>query len=381
MVNETHIETSQSDDVRREISDLFAAKIIVCCGSGGVGKTTIAATLAVAGAQLGKRTCVVTIDPARRLANAMGLAALTNDPAQVHADWPGEVWALMLDVKATFDHVVRTYAHNEQQVEAILSNKMYASISETLSGTHEYLAMEKIYELVNDPRFDAIVVDTAPSRRALDFLDSSNRLTRFLENKLFRMIVFPTKSPLRLIGFGAQAFIRVVAKVVSAQVVSDAVEFFQVFAGMENGFRERSSATRKLLESNQAAFVVVANGEAAPLREAAFFIDKLQDKSIAPQALIFNRLEPDFNVTIGSRESIVSNETDALGALEINLHEVAARRNSQDLAIDDFLSEKVPFQVARQSAVLRVERIPSDIATLSSLEDLANHLLAVQPAN
>ncbi|HWD71173.1 MAG TPA: ArsA-related P-loop ATPase, partial [Actinomycetota bacterium] len=198
-----------------DLASLVAGrKIIVCCGSGGVGKTTTAAAIAVEGARHGRRTCVVTIDPARRLADALGLRSLTNTPGRVEGSWPGELWALMLDTKGTFDDLVVRYAHDPQQADGILDNRLYRNLSDALSGTQEYMAMEKLYELHEEGGFDLIVVDTPPTRSALDFLSAPRRLTRFLDNRIFRMLVLPTRAYLRAVSVATQAFLRTVAKVV-----------------------------------------------------------------------------------------------------------------------------------------------------------------------
>lgn len=357
---------------------LLDHRVIVCCGPGGVGKTTAAATLAIAAARLGKRACVVTIDPAKRLANAMGLAALTNDPARVEGDWPGEVWALMLDVKATFDEVVRTHARTAAQAESILANPMYGNISDSLIGTQEYMAMEKLHLLYSDTRFDLIVVDTPPTRRALDFLGASTRLTRFLENKLFRMIVFPSRRGLRVVSFGAQGFLKVISKVVGGEVVNDAIDFFRVFEGMEEGFNERARTTRAVLGSPESAFVVVSSAEATPLAEAKFFLERLQIEKLEPEAIVFNRLEPEFVEPSpnAADELLTAGLTPAeVGALQTNFDEISARRHRQDLVIDDFLTEVLTIELARQVSVHRLERRAHDMATLATLTEFAEELL------
>ena len=168
-------------------------KVVVCCGSGGVGKTTVSATFALAAARAGRRSCVVTVDPARRLADALGVESLPNTPTEVQGDWPGHLHALMLDSKGTFDDLVQQYARTPEQAESILANRLYQNLAGALSGTQEYMAMEKLYELVNSHEFDVVVVDTPPTRNALDLLDAPRRLTRFLENRIFRAVMVPTR--------------------------------------------------------------------------------------------------------------------------------------------------------------------------------------------
>ena len=185
--------------------------IVICCGSGGVGKTTTAAAFALEAARLGRRACVVTIDPARRLANSLGLDALTNRPTRIEGPWPGELHALMLDPKGTFDDLIQRYSDSPEQAEDIRVNRIYKNLTGTLSGTQEYMAMEKLYELVEEGGFDLVVVDTPPSRNALDFLDAPRRLTHFLENRLFQALMKPTRAGLKFMGVAAQALLRTIA--------------------------------------------------------------------------------------------------------------------------------------------------------------------------
>jgi anion-transporting ArsA/GET3 family ATPase len=224
--------------------------IVICCGSGGVGKTTTAAAFALRAAQLGRRACVVTIDPARRLANSLGLDALTNRPTRIDGPWPGELHALMLDPKGTFDDLIQRYSDSTEQAEDIKVNRIYRNLTGTLSGTQEYMAMEKLFELVEEGGFDLVVVDTPPSRNALDFLDAPRRLTHFLENRLFQALMMPTRAGLKFMGVAAQALLRTISRVAGAEIVRDAVTFFQAFEGMEEGFRTRAARVRELLKED-----------------------------------------------------------------------------------------------------------------------------------
>src|ERR1700730_778468 len=200
-----------------DLGTLIAERsILVACGTGGVGKTTMAAALALEGARLGRRACVVTIDPAKRLADALGIESLTNTPNRIDGPWPGELWALMLDTKGTFDDLVHRSAAHSDQAQAILGNRLYRNISGALSGTQEYMAMEKLYELHHNDRFDLVVVDTPPTRNALDFLDAPNRLTSFLDTRISRLVVMPPRAYLRAVSAATQTFLRTISRVVGA---------------------------------------------------------------------------------------------------------------------------------------------------------------------
>src|SRR3954468_11466735 len=228
--------------------------IVVCCGSGGGGKTPTAAVLAVEGARRGRRSVVVTIDPAKRLADTLGIGALTNSPKRIEGDWPGELSALMLDTKSTFDSLVAEYSTDQAQADRILANRFYRNISGALSGTQEYMAGEKLYELHTSGRFDLVVVDTPPSRNALDFLDASRRLTRFLDHRLYKMLMAPTRAYMKAVNVAAQAFVRTVGKIVGGEVLDDALAFFQAFEGMEAGFRDRAARVQALLTARDTAY-------------------------------------------------------------------------------------------------------------------------------
>ena len=233
--------------------------IIICCGSGGVGKTTTSAAIALQAARIGRTACVVTIDPARRLANSLGVDELSNRPTKIEGDWPGQLYALMLDPKSTFDDLIARYSDSDEQADDIRVNRIYRNLTGTLSGTQEYMAMEKLYELVEEGGFDVVVVDTPPSRNALDFLDAPRRLTHFLENRVFQALMAPTRVGLRFMGVAANALLRTISKVAGADIVHDAVAFFQAFEGMEEGFRLRAARVRELLVQPGTSFVLVAS--------------------------------------------------------------------------------------------------------------------------
>jgi anion-transporting ArsA/GET3 family ATPase len=297
--------------------------ILLCCGTGGVGKTTTAATLAIEGARQGRNAVVVTIDPAKRLANTLGLETLSNSAHEIARErWDpdddaapgGRLHALMLDTETTFDQLVQTYAGSEEQATGILSNRFYRNIASALSGTQEYMAMEKLYELHDTGGFDLIVVDTPPTRHALDFLDAPRRLTRLLDNRIFRLLMAPTRGVVRVGGVATQAFLRTISRVVGTEAVDDVVAFFRAFEGMEAGFRERASQVTALLADDDTAFVLVTSPRRDAVEEAQYFATRLADSDFAVDALVVNRMHRHYC------------DTDP-AALRDRARELAARRN------------------------------------------------------
>lgn len=275
---------------------LDSAQVLLCCGTGGVGKTTVAAALGKAAAEQGRKVVVVTIDPARRLADALGLADIGNESVQIELpshDGEGELWATMLDTKATFDELIGVYAADAQQADRILTNRYYRNLSEALSGTREYMAMEKLYQLHQDERFDLVVVDTPPSRNALDFLDAPDRLNRFLDGRLFRL-ANPGRKFVKTLTAPVMTFMRRVARVVSPEVVDDVLAFIEAFGGMEDGFRQRATAVEELLAHEGTGFVVITSAAQDAVDESVFFAQRLAEASQTVAAVVANRLHPRF---------------------------------------------------------------------------------------
>lgn len=330
--------------------------IIVCCGPGGVGKTTTSAALALAAARLGRRAVVVTVDPARRLADTLGLTGgLDNSPRRVNLAGVvgGELWAMMLDPAATFDDVVRANASSPEHAERILANGFYRNISERLSGTQEYMAAEKLHQLHHDDRFDLVVVDTPPSRNALDVLDAPERLARFLDHRLYRTLVLPSRGPMRVVNAAAQLFLRSASKVFGGQALADAITFFKTFDGMEKGFRARSKEVLALFRAPETAYVVVTAPRRDRVEEVEWLIERLLDRGTHPAGLIVNRSHPVFLVpepvgagpawdNLRNLAAVAAAETEViagllsrvevmptvhvpLAAAEVDLEEVAAR--------------------------------------------------------
>jgi len=287
--------TSPALDLDEVIGDP-STRIIVCCGSGGVGKTTTAAALGLRAAEQGRHVVVLTIDPARRLAQSMGLAALDNTPRQVKKvdeGAGGSLDAMMLDMKRTFDEVVLEHA-TPQRARAIMDNPFYQSLSSSFSGTQEYMAMEKLGQLRTEDRWDLIVVDTPPSRSALDFLDAPQRLGSFLDGRFIRFLMAPAKTGgrayLKVLGAGLGAVTAAMTKVLGAQVLKDLQAFIAALDTMFGGFRERADTTYRLLQASGTSFVVVAAPERDALREASYFVERLGQEGMPLAGLVLNRV-------------------------------------------------------------------------------------------
>jgi anion-transporting ArsA/GET3 family ATPase len=320
-------------------------RIVVCCGSGGVGKTTTAAALALRAAeQHGRRTVVLTIDPARRLAQSLGLTALDNTPRQVKgvdADG-GELHAMMLDMKRTFDEVV--LAHTEEALaEEIFANPFYQAMSSTFSGTQEYMAMEKLGQLRARDEWDLIVVDTPPSRSALDFLDAPARLSRFLDGRMLRMLLTPARaggrSMFRLASASFGLFTRAVTKILGTQLLTDLSTFVAALDSMFGGFRDRAERTYRILQDRETVFLVVAVPEPDAIREAAYFAGRLDAERMPLAGLVLNRV-----TTVSA--PVINAETARAAA--VRLDEVAGNELTADaLRVHAALVD----QSARQAAV------------------------------
>jgi anion-transporting ArsA/GET3 family ATPase len=282
----------------------------------------------------------------------------------------------MLDTKSTFDDLVVANASSPEQGERILSNRFYRNISGALSGTQEYMAMEKLYELHQRSDFDLVVVDTPPTRNALDFIDAPRRLSRFLDHRLFRMLTAPGRGVMKAVNVAAQTFLRTVAKVVGAEVIDDAVAFFQAFEGMEQGFRERADAVFHLLSDDDTAFVLVASPRRDTIEEATYFAAKLAEADITVRALVVNRMHPVFSSSDrgggqpeAARARADTLEGTDLGGLYRNLSDflLVASREEYHLA---GLAEAVA-----PAPVVRVPFLPTDVHDIDGLTTLARHML------
>ncbi|WP_405659155.1 ArsA family ATPase [Streptomyces sp. RK9] len=301
-------------------------RIVVCCGSGGVGKTTTAAALGLRAAERGRTVVVLTIDPARRLAQSMGIDSLDNVPRRVKdVQGAGELHAMMLDMKRTFDEIVEAHA-DADRARAILSNPFYQSLSAGFAGTQEYMAMEKLGQLRSRDEWDLIVVDTPPSRSALDFLDAPKRLGSFLDGKLIRLLMAPAKvggrAGMKFLNVGMSMMTGALGKLLGGQLLRDVQTFVAAMDTMFGGFRKRADATYRLLQAPGTAFLVVASPERDALREAAYFVERLAADDMPLAGLVLNRVH-------GSGAAELSAER-ALAAAERLEEEVAEGRGEQD---------------------------------------------------
>lgn len=295
--------STKSDRPPTSLESLLAAKeIAVFCGSGGVGKTTTAAAAAaMAAVKLGGKVLVVTVDPAKRLADALGVKEFGNTESRVPlaafkaAGQPhprGDLWAAMLDTKQSWDNLVRRHAPDPRTAARILENPLYQNISGRFVQSHEYIAMERLYELHAEGNFDLIVVDTPPTRNALDFIEAPERMSEFFSSRLLRLLIVPYRS--RLVNVASRPFYQVADRILGSQFLQDIAEFFILFQTMYDGFVERSRAVARLLRDKRTTFVVVSTLEAAPVHEAEFFIDVLTGKKLHLDALVLNKVLPSY---------------------------------------------------------------------------------------
>jgi anion-transporting ArsA/GET3 family ATPase len=370
-----------------------ATAIVVCCGSGGVGKTTTAAALGLRAAERGRRVVVLTIDPARRLAQSMGLTELDNTPRVVKGmTGPGELQAMMLDMKRTFDEVVLAHADPER-ARQIMENPFYQSLSSGFAGTQEYMAMEKLGQLQAAGTWDLIVVDTPPSRSALDFLDAPNRLGSFLDGKLIRILMAPAKvggrSAMKFLNVGMNMFTGVLGKVLGANVLQDVSTFVAAMDSMFGGFRERADRTYQLLQAEGTAFLVVAAPERDALREAAYFVDRLEQDRMPLAGLVLNRVHrtgapqltaeralaaaetlegPDGDAT-ESGEAVLPPETEILAAGLLRLHADRVRTITHERRMRDRFVSVYP-----DVPVVEVPALAGDVHDLDGLREIGERL-------
>ena len=374
-----------------DVEEILAGKrICICAGSGGVGKTTTSAAIATGMAADGLRVCVLTIDPAKRLADSLGLRELTNearkvDPALLREqgiEMRGELWAMMLDAKATFDEVVRRHAPDDESRDRVLGNRIYDQISNALAGSQEYMAMEKLYELYEEERFDLLVLDTPPSRNALDFLDAPRRLTQFIEGRSLRVFMKPSGLAARVAGRGASVALSVMKRLLGFDLLDELSEFFTAFSGMVDGFQERARKVNELLSDPETCFLVVCGPQGEPISEAVYFHGKLMEAELPFGGVIVNKV----NVLAENEDGLPERGDD--GASERLEADLAAALDDKKLAariaanFADYraLAERDEHNIQilademETDCIIRVPYLDSDVHDLAGLAQINRHL-------
>ncbi|NAS22403.1 AAA family ATPase [Herbidospora sp. NEAU-GS84] len=359
------------------IIDDSGTRIVVCCGSGGVGKTTTAAALGLRAAERGRNVVVLTVDPARRLAQSMGLTSLDNTPRKV-AGADGELFAMMLDMKRTFDEIIEAHADPER-ARQILTNPFYQSLSSSFSGTQEYMAMEKLGQLRRSGEWDLIIVDTPPSRSALDFLDAPERLGRFLDGKLIRLLMAPAKaggrSAFKILNAGFGLVAGVLTKVLGAQVLKDIQTFVSALDAVFGGFRQRAEQTYKLLQAPGTAFIVVATPERDAMREASYFVERLAEERMPLAGLVINRVHrspaPDLSA---ARSTAAAEDLESRGEHELTAAVLRLHAGRMQLAAREH-REQEQFASAHPTVpVTRVPAMSQDVHDLDGLREIGELL-------
>ena len=358
-------------DIDKIIGDR-ETKIIICCGSGGVGKTTTSAAVALRAAEAGRKVVVLTIDPARRLAQSLGVGELDNTPrpvSMIDTAAGGSLDAMMLDMKNTFDDVVLAHSTPEKGA-AILQNQFYVALSSEFSGTQEYMAMEKLGQLHTEAeasgRWDLIVVDTPPARSALDFLDAPEHLSALLDGRFLRFLLHPTRGPLRLMGAGFSMISAAMTKILGAQIISDVQTFVRAFEALFGGFRQRATSTFELLSSRHSTFLVVATPQHDALREAEYFVDRLSEEGMPLSGMVINRVHTCALAISPERAlSLAEDLADTSAVLEVE----ALRRHANLMRMIETETRMMErFAAARPTvAQTQVQSLPTDVTDLAAL--------------
>lgn len=356
-------------------------RVIVCCGAGGVGKTTTAAAIALHAAEHGRTVVVLTIDPAKRLAQALGINDLGNSPQRVPLapEAPGELHAMMLDMRRTFDEMVVQYSGPER-AQSILDSQFYQTIATSLAGTQEYMAMEKLGQLLSQDRWNLVIVDTPPSRNALDFLDAPKRLGSFMDSRLWRLLLAPGRGIGRLITGAMGLAMKALSSVLGSQMLADAATFVQSLDATFGGFREKADNTYALLKRRGTQFVVVSAAEPDALREASFFVDRLSQEGMPLAGLILNRTHPMLcsllvEQAINASETLAAHGDSApaaLAAAVLHIHADRAQTAKREIRLLSRFTGANP-----NVPVIGVPSLPFDVSDLETLRALADQITSV----
>ncbi|WP_278260633.1 ArsA family ATPase [Nocardia sp. AG03] len=373
------VTTPPTLDVARIIADP-SARVIVCCGSGGVGKTTTAASIALRAAEAGRKVVVLTIDPARRLAQSLGVAELDNTPQRVELgpEVPGELHAMMLNMRRTFDDMVLEHT-SPDKAEQIFANPIYQTVASSFGGTQEYMAMEKLGQLAGRKEWDLIVVDTPPSRNALDFLDAPKRLGNFLNGKMIRLIMAPGRGVGRFVTGAMSLAMRGVSTIVGGQMLKDASTFLQSLESLFGGFQDRAERTFAMLSKPGTHFLVVAAPEPDALREASFFVDRLSTERMPLAGLVLNRTHPALSGLSGDHALTAADrlaESDPLTASVLRIHtdRVATAKREQRL-LHRFTGAHP------RVAIVSVTALPFEVSDLEALRVVGDQLTGTAAAS
>jgi anion-transporting ArsA/GET3 family ATPase len=349
---------------------IAAADLVVTCGPGGVGKTTTAAALGLAAARGGRRVVVVTIDPARRLADALGIKGNTDEPHRVVGATKGasrrggSFSALMLDAERTFDRLITERAGD--RAESILANPIYRSIAGSLGGAQEYMAIERLHELIASGEFDLVVVDTPPSRHAIDVLEAPDRLVRFLSHPIYRTLTLPSRSFAKITNAATGAFLWTVKKLAGPTLVEDTIEFFRSIAGMEAGLRERAAEVAALLRSERAAFVLVSSPRAEAIDEAAFMATALEVGGFRLAAVVVNLVHP-------LLPELSSANIDAPDSSSL-ADQLAYHHDLRELALAERVEIEALVAAAGEVVVVEVPLLDHDVHDLAALAEVGEQL-------
>jgi anion-transporting ArsA/GET3 family ATPase len=365
-------------DMHTILSDT-ANRVVVCCGAGGVGKTTTAAAMALRAAEYGRTVVVLTIDPAKRLAQALGVKDLGNTPQRVPLtpEVTGELHAMMLDMRRTFDEMVVQYS-GPDRADTILENQFYQTVATSLAGTQEYMAMEKLGQLLAEDKWDLVVVDTPPSRNALDFLDAPKRLGSFMDSRLWRLLLAPGRGIGRLVTGAVGLAMKALSTVLGSQMLADAAGFVQSLDATFGGFREKADRTYELLKRRGTQFVVVSAAEPDALREASFFVDRLSQERMPLAGLILNRTHPmlcDLNAEKANdaAEQLaatgVDTGPDALTAAILRIHADRAVTAKREVRLLSRFTGANPAV-----AIVGVPSLPFDVSDLEALRAIADQI-------
>ena len=362
-------------DIDKIIGDR-ETKIIICCGSGGVGKTTTSAAIALRAAETGRKVVVLTIDPARRLAQSLGVGGLDNTPrpvSMIDTAAGGSLDAMMLDMKGTFDDVVLAHSTPEKAA-AILQNQFYVALSSEFSGTQEYMAMEKLGQLHAEAgRWDLIVVDTPPARSALDFLDAPEHLSALLDGRFLRLLLHPTRGPLRFMGAGFSMMSAAMTRILGAQIIGDVQTFVRAFEALFGGFRQRATSTFELLSSRHSTFLVVATPHRDALREAEYFVDRLTEEGMPLSGMVINRVHT--RALAISPERALSLAEDLAGTSAVLEVEALRRHANLVRVIEAEMRMMERFAAARPAvAQTQVQSLPTDVTDLAALRRVGSLL-------